>query len=214
MGGVKWWDGYSGQPFVIVDDYRRDLCTFSELLRLLDEYPYRVERKGSSCQFRATDIVITSPKHPRSTWEGRTSEEIGQLLRRIEHVGFFGSRGSDPIWEGDPNVAVVQTFNPSGQRDVVPGSTDAAGLSAGSDEQLLEDDDVPGAVALPDVVASSPLRSVAHSTALSLFALEEFGTQFSFRDRHEDSESDGRDSDAQFVSDDEHWVARGARSLI
>lgn len=85
-GGVKWWDGYDGEEDVIIDDYRRDLCPFHELLRLLDRYPMRVEFKGGSCNFRARRIFITTPKCPRGTWEGRTEEDLAQLIRRIEHV--------------------------------------------------------------------------------------------------------------------------------
>ena len=85
-GGTKWWDGYEGQDDVIIDDYRRDLCPFHELLRLLDRYPMRVEFKGGSCYFRAKRVFITTPKCPRGTWEGRTEEDLAQLIRRIEHV--------------------------------------------------------------------------------------------------------------------------------
>jgi len=46
MGGNRWWDGYEGHEDVIIDDYRRDLCPFHELLRLFDRYPMRVEYKG------------------------------------------------------------------------------------------------------------------------------------------------------------------------
>lgn len=91
MGCNKWWDGYTGQSAVIIDDFRRDLCTFAELLRLLDRYPMRVEYKGGSCQFAAEDIIITTPYHPRKTWAGRTAEDIMQLLRRIDEVRVFAS---------------------------------------------------------------------------------------------------------------------------
>jgi hypothetical protein len=50
----------------------------------------KVEMKGSSVQFVAKTLWITSPKDPRATWEGRTEEDIQQLLRRIEDVRFFG----------------------------------------------------------------------------------------------------------------------------
>lgn len=89
MGCNKWWDGYRGESAVIIDDYRPDLCTFAELLRLLDRYPYRVEFKGGSSQFVARDLVITCPKHPRDMWATRTEEDIQQLLRRIDEVKFF-----------------------------------------------------------------------------------------------------------------------------
>lgn len=89
MGSSKWWDGYCGQRAVIIDDYRRDLCTFAELLRLFDRYPMRVEFKGGSCEFCAHDLIVTTPKCPRETWEGRSDEDLGQLLRRIHEVRYF-----------------------------------------------------------------------------------------------------------------------------
>jgi len=89
MGSNKWWDGYEGQPYIIIDDYRRDLCTFSQLLRLCDRYPMLVECKGTSTQFLAKEIYITTPLNPRETWEGRSEEDIGQLLRRITEIKHF-----------------------------------------------------------------------------------------------------------------------------
>lgn len=89
MPGCKWWDGYAQQDAVIIDDYRRDLCTFSELLRLFDRYPHRVEAKGSSIQFNSKVIIITTPKNPVDTWEGRSEEDIAQLTRRIHEVKRF-----------------------------------------------------------------------------------------------------------------------------
>lgn len=89
MGSNKWWDGYEGEENVIIDDYRRDLCTFSQLLRLCDRYPMKVECKGSSVQFLAKSIYITTSKNPRETWEGRCEEDIAQLNRRITEVKHF-----------------------------------------------------------------------------------------------------------------------------
>lgn len=92
MGGNRWWDGYDGHENVIIDDYRRDLCTFNELLRLLDRYPHRVEVKCASVEFVAKRIWITCPFAPREVWrndDGAEREDIGQLIRRIEHVEHF-----------------------------------------------------------------------------------------------------------------------------
>lgn len=85
----KWWDNYDGYAPVIIDDFRRDFCTFAQLLRLLDRYPLRVEFKGGSTEFCASAIVITTPKSPKDTWEGRTEEDLQQLLRRIDHIRYF-----------------------------------------------------------------------------------------------------------------------------
>lgn len=84
----KWWCGYDGED-VVIDDYRRDFCTFAALLRLLDRYPLTVEVKGGSTQFRSKRLYITTPKHPKETWEGRTEEDLAQLLRRIDEILVF-----------------------------------------------------------------------------------------------------------------------------
>lgn len=85
----KWWDGYDGEECVVIDDYRRDFCTFSALLRLFDRYPLRLESKGGTISFLARTLIITTPKSPTMTWEGRSDEDIEQLTRRIDEVKEF-----------------------------------------------------------------------------------------------------------------------------
>jgi len=105
MPGNKWWDGYEGQEAVIIDDYRRDLCPFHQLLNLFDRYQYRVEFKGGACQFRAKTIWVTTPKSPQETWEGRCDEELQQLLRRVDIVKRFGEEPAPALF--------VDGFNPA-----------------------------------------------------------------------------------------------------
>ncbi|QMW68698.1 replication-associated protein [Crucivirus-183] len=87
----KWWDGYDRHKNVIIDDLRRGMWPFRYLLRLLDKYPFRVEVKGGTREFVATDIVITAPESPEQmfAYEG---EELKQLLRRIHIVEYVGAR--------------------------------------------------------------------------------------------------------------------------
>lgn len=85
---LKWFEGYDAHEHVIIDDFRRDFCTFHELLRILDRYEYRVEIKGSSRQFLAKKIWITSCFAPEKVYE--TREDIQQLLRRINFIKKFG----------------------------------------------------------------------------------------------------------------------------
>lgn len=85
---LKWWDGYDAHEDVIFDDFRGDFCTFHELLRILDRYPYRVMVKGGSRQLLAKRIFITSPYRPEEVYS--TREDIGQLIRRISVVTEFG----------------------------------------------------------------------------------------------------------------------------
>lgn len=79
---LKWWDGYDGHEDVIIDDFRKDFCTFHELLRILDRYAYRVETKGGSRQLLAKRIIITSNLCPLRVYD--TREDVNQLLRRID----------------------------------------------------------------------------------------------------------------------------------
>lgn len=81
---LKWWDGYTGQPVAIIDDFRGDFCTFHELLRILDGYPFRAEVKGSSLWLDAETIYITSPYSPDQVYD--TIEDKTQLLRRITKI--------------------------------------------------------------------------------------------------------------------------------
>ena len=90
----KWWDGYEGQDAVLLDDIRQDWCKPAELLRLLDpyRYQYRVEIKGGSRHLVATKIWVTCPWHPRDLWKD-TTEDAGQLLRRLESLVHFRTDG-------------------------------------------------------------------------------------------------------------------------
>lgn len=87
--GLRWWDGYYGQKTVIIDDFRADFCTFHELLRILDRYPYRVETKGSSQYLNADRIIITAPYPPDNYYGNQSGEAHEQLMRRITSIRPF-----------------------------------------------------------------------------------------------------------------------------
>jgi len=84
-GPIKWWDGYEGDVYTVIDDFRRnqlrDVGGFAYLLRLLDRYPVRVEIKGGSVPFVAHYIVITCPRDPELEF---TYRGIGGDADRIE----------------------------------------------------------------------------------------------------------------------------------
>jgi len=90
MDTNKWWEGYDGHKTVIINDMRGDFCKFHVLLNILDRYPFRVEVKGGSRQLLADTIIITTCKHPSELFLSRTDEDVGQLLRRIDNILFFG----------------------------------------------------------------------------------------------------------------------------
>lgn len=85
-------DGYAGEDVCILDDLRPNQIKFQELLRVFDKYPYRVRTLGGSRQFVARTIVVTTTKHPIQFYEGRTDEDIEQLLRRITEIVNFDTQ--------------------------------------------------------------------------------------------------------------------------
>lgn len=84
---LTWFDGYYGQPNVLIDDFRASMCKFAFLLRLLDRYPLRVPVKGGFVSWNPVNIVVTSTSLPQDCYESeKIREDIGQLLRRIDEI--------------------------------------------------------------------------------------------------------------------------------
>lgn len=100
---LKFWDGYENQQAVLIDDFRKDFCTFHELLRILDRYPYRVNVKGGSRELNSLRIYITSCHHPSQVYE--TREDLKQLQRRIDTIKHVIG---DPVATTVPVAQVVE----------------------------------------------------------------------------------------------------------
>lgn len=65
----KWWDNYSHQDVVVLDEFYGWL-QWDVLLRLCDRYPLLVETKGGQIQFASKTIVFTSNTRPSSWYKG------------------------------------------------------------------------------------------------------------------------------------------------
>lgn len=84
----KWFDGYYGQDYVIMEEFRGQL-PLGFLLTLLDRYECPVETKGGMTEFNARNIIITSPSHPRQWYDKCDKEDTWkQLERRISEIIF------------------------------------------------------------------------------------------------------------------------------
>lgn len=83
-----WWDGYSGQENVVIDEFRGQI-NISHMLRWLDRYPTIVEIKGSSCVLSARRIWITSNLAPLLWYPDLDSETQAALMRRFKEVTEF-----------------------------------------------------------------------------------------------------------------------------
>jgi len=84
--GTAWWDGYSGQDAIIIDDFDKDDWKFRDLLRLLDRYPYQGQVKGAVVKITSAFIYITCDKSPSDIWGGSALAQIMRRLDKVEHV--------------------------------------------------------------------------------------------------------------------------------
>lgn len=84
---LRWWNDYRQQTIALIDDFRKDFCTFHELLTILDRYPHSVEVKGGHVPLNSEVIIVTSCYPPWRVYD--TREDVDQLLRRIDQVVRF-----------------------------------------------------------------------------------------------------------------------------
>lgn len=84
---TKWWDAYSGESNVIIDEFRGTV-SISHLLRWLDRYPVLVETKGGSAVLRAERIWITSNLDPRLWYPELDPGTLSALMRRLNITHF------------------------------------------------------------------------------------------------------------------------------
>lgn len=92
----KWWDGYDGEKTVVWDEFRGGSYVFSELLRVLDRHPMKVETKGGVVELLATNFIFTSniepaewynPESVHYTWANSPLHRRIQEFGRVYHTG-------------------------------------------------------------------------------------------------------------------------------
>lgn len=105
-GFLKWWDGYDGQEYIIIDELRPSSCSYSYLLGLLNKFnKFTVETKGSTREILTKHIIITSSYKPDNDFVYQSNkifikddkdirnacitDSLAQLLRRIDNIVEF-----------------------------------------------------------------------------------------------------------------------------
>jgi len=93
----RWWDGYSGEECVLIDDFDAANAfdiQFDFYLKLLDRYPMKVEIKGGFREFTSRTIIFTSNWDPEMWFiTKRNRAALFRRVRTIEHLegGIVGS---------------------------------------------------------------------------------------------------------------------------
>ncbi|AXH73077.1 MAG: helicase [Cressdnaviricota sp.] len=82
-----WWDGYTGQEIVIINEFRGQI-RFGELLDLCDKWPKTVKRRGREpVPFLAKKLIITSCSPVDEIFHNLSeSDKLEQFHRRFESI--------------------------------------------------------------------------------------------------------------------------------
>lgn len=82
----QWWDGYDGHPAIVLDEFK-GWIPFTDLLRLLDRYPYTGQIKGGHVEVTPNRIYITSNYHPNAWYKQKVYNPA--LYRRFTAIKWF-----------------------------------------------------------------------------------------------------------------------------
>jgi len=83
-GGVPWFQGYTGQKVLLIDDYCGQM-NFQLLLQCLEGHPLCVQNKGGSAMAEWTKVYITS-NFPMEHWYMGSNVHMPALQRRVKTV--------------------------------------------------------------------------------------------------------------------------------
>ncbi len=84
LGKGFWFDGYSGEKTLLIDDYCGE-WRLVDLLRLLDVYPVQLPVKGGFVWLRSTRIIITSNTALEYWYDYQTRQDSLSALQRRVH---------------------------------------------------------------------------------------------------------------------------------
>jgi len=83
----RWWDGYRGEPTVIIDDFDKfQVKQGGDIKRWSDRYVQRVPVKNGYTQIVIEKMIITSQYKPEQIWDD--PETLDAIKRRFKLVHF------------------------------------------------------------------------------------------------------------------------------
>lgn len=89
MPTTKWFDGYQGEPHIIIDEFSGTV-DIVHLLKWLDKYPCAVEIKGSQVALKSKKWWIMSNVAPDMWYTDKaTPEQQAALMRRLTNIVEF-----------------------------------------------------------------------------------------------------------------------------
>jgi len=80
----QWWDGYTDQKTILLDDYYGDM-PYSQFLKVLDRYPLNLPVKGGFISAQYTTVIITSNLSVKH-WGYPTLDAIKRRITEIKNL--------------------------------------------------------------------------------------------------------------------------------
>lgn len=87
-GDYQWFDGYTGQECVLLDDYRGEY-PIQQFLKLTDRYPMQVPVKGGFTNWCPKKMYITSNTDPSTWYKDVGSRTREAFFRRLNTIHFI-----------------------------------------------------------------------------------------------------------------------------
>lgn len=82
----RWWDGYSGQETVVIDDFDKyQISQSGDMKRWIDRYVFQAPVKGGYICIRPKRVIVTSNYHPDEIWEDDVTRSALRRRVRITH---------------------------------------------------------------------------------------------------------------------------------
>lgn len=92
----KWWDGYSGESCVVLDDFAPEHAKYlTYYLKIwADHYVFNAEVKGGMLRIRPKRVIVTSQYSPEQCW-GDDPESLSAIRRRFTVRHLVSSEAED-----------------------------------------------------------------------------------------------------------------------
>ena len=89
----QWWDGYTDQKTILLDDYQGDI-NYTQFLKVLDRYPINLPIKGGFVPANYTTVIITSNKN-FNQWYNEPPQAIARRIRTVINMDIELQNGQD-----------------------------------------------------------------------------------------------------------------------
>lgn len=79
----KWWDGYKGEPYVLIDDFDKQGACLAHYIKIwADRYHCYGEIKGGTVPLAHTRLIITSNYFIEDIWPGADNITLRDAINR------------------------------------------------------------------------------------------------------------------------------------